>query len=1029
MNDRVWQAKLAAWTHDPAEKALVLLRDPAGHEGGTVRALREILFHGGLPDGVGTLVKRADHWAAAADRPQWPQVQGMPWLDQVRFYRHPVLIHPLSGKPFELKGRLDEVEVEAIKEASFGQFEALIDPDRDPRRTALAFWRFGPERAPEGLGALWGRLPADTRVPDHSIWSHLDLTAAFATAMAADPRGVPALLVVSLGPVQGFIAQARSTSDLWAGSHLLSRMAWEGIKVVASDLGPDQLLFPQLRGIAEVDVWLRDEVELSPDWFAEQPWASMRSDANPLFSAALPNRFVAIVPAGEAEKIARRIEGAVRDWVQEQGRETLRRLLKAAGVEGEEDLPCHAQLETQLAGFPEVHWAVVPWSLATGGAGDVDTTGVEALLRRLYPEGEGAPGFLGSAAWQVLAKPIDLGGSRFFEPNPGVLYPALYDALDRLAAAAKVARPFDQLPQEGFRCTLCGEREWLTGDRDHLSLTKGQRGRGAGRTETLWTWIAKNKPAWARRGDHLCGLCALKRVWPEMVRERVEEVLPDGSYSERFVLSTHTMAITRGEMVFPDVSVERFVLSTHTMAMAPDLEALRTVEEEKLAKLRQTPTYQQASSQRPAALPKRIYDRLTRDGDEERRRFLQGLPTYLDALRDGLDSDDAEQQRQYQEALSRVAGDLRGALGRTPETYYAVVVMDGDHMGAWLAGNDERYRIAYGESWHPQVRSHAKELAVGNERLARYLEAKRPPSPGRHMAISAALNGFAVELARPIVEDLYKGKLLYAGGDDVLALVAVDDVVEVATLLRLAYGGVLPGGGKDAFWAERFADASRRYRIGGGFVLDGGDRRDKRPRRLYQVMGERATASCGIVIAHYMTSLARVLKEARAAEQRAKGAGRDRLAITVMKRAGGAIPLTVPWGLDNAASLAEIPAGLLLALRDHLAHPNVSRRTAYHVYDWIRQLPTRAHMEQESQRQPYEALIEKSLAYQFHRQAQGAAQEQARDLAGRLAAFSRHQAEEPAALIEAFLGVAEFLARRGRARQEALPKEEVPTHG
>jgi CRISPR-associated protein Cmr2 len=733
----------------------------------------------------------------------------------------------------------------------------------------------------------------------------------------------------------------------------------------------------------------------------------MRSDANPLFSAALPNRFVAIVPAGEAEKIARRIEGAVRDWVREQGRETLRNLLEVAGVVADEDLPCHAQVEAQLAGFPEVHWAVVPWSLAAAGAGDVDTTGIEALLRRLYPEGEGAPGFLGSAAWQILAKPIDLGDSRFFEPNPGVLYPALYDALDHLAVAAKAARPFVQLPQEGFRCTLCGEREWLTLDREQLTRTKGQR--GDGKAETLWTRVASSRPAWARRGDHLCALCALKRVWPEMVRDRVREVLPDGAFSERFVVSTHTMA------------------------MAPDLEALRTVEGKKLDQLRQTPTYQQASSQRSAALPKRIYDRLTRDGDEERRRFLQGLPTYLDALRDGLDSDDAEQQRQYQEALSRVAGDLRGALGHPPETYYAIVAMDGDHMGAWLAGNDERYRIAYRESWHPQVWSYAKELAVGNERLARYLEARRPPSPARHMAISAALNGFAVELARPIVEDLYKGKLLYAGGDDVLALVAVDDVVEVATLLRLAYGGVLPGGGqvvvhdrveKDAFWAERFAEASGRYRIGGGFVLDGGDRRDKRPRRLYQVMGERATASCGIAIAHYLTPLARVLKEARAAEQRAKGAGRDRLAITVMKRAGGAIPLTVPWGLKNAASLAETPAGLLLALRDHLARPDVSRRTAYHVYDWIHELPHAADMQD-----GFASLIKESLVYQFRRQAKEGAKGDAARLGAQLADLALGQGADLAAFIERFLGVAEFLARRGRAPQADDPAKGEVGHG
>ena len=28
--------KLAAWLHDPAEKQLVLMRDPVGHEGGSV---------------------------------------------------------------------------------------------------------------------------------------------------------------------------------------------------------------------------------------------------------------------------------------------------------------------------------------------------------------------------------------------------------------------------------------------------------------------------------------------------------------------------------------------------------------------------------------------------------------------------------------------------------------------------------------------------------------------------------------------------------------------------------------------------------------------------------------------------------------------------------------------------------------------------------------------------------------------------------------------------------------------------------
>src|SRR6516164_3208009 len=94
-DDTFWQTKLHARLHDPAEKALVLLRDPEGHEGGTSRALHRdlgfdtlalkdrldpdnaevldnVLFRDGIPITIYRDVKRADWWAAGADRPQWP---------------------------------------------------------------------------------------------------------------------------------------------------------------------------------------------------------------------------------------------------------------------------------------------------------------------------------------------------------------------------------------------------------------------------------------------------------------------------------------------------------------------------------------------------------------------------------------------------------------------------------------------------------------------------------------------------------------------------------------------------------------------------------------------------------------------------------------------------------------------------------------------------------------------------------------------------------------------------------------------
>lgn len=350
-NDFVWQTKLAARLHDPVEKALVLLRDPAGHENGTSRALRRllgfdqpgadidpdndealvnVLFKKGLPLPMYRHVQRADWWAAAADRPQFPlqeitvttksgEQKNLAVTDwaQVRWAKHPVLVHPLTGAQFDLgrHGALSDTNVQDIKQRSFDHFSRLVavlgardETSADWRKLLQAFWRFGPELTEEAdngkLGALWGLLPADTRIPDHSIWDHLDLTSAFAGAFAADPQGEVALLTLSIGPVQSFIAAARKMDDLWAGSHLLSRLSWEAMRPLCERLGPDAILFPRLRGIPQVDLWLRDAMGLPNDLFANSDWMQGGTDANPLFSAALPNRFVAVVPASQAKDIA-----------------------------------------------------------------------------------------------------------------------------------------------------------------------------------------------------------------------------------------------------------------------------------------------------------------------------------------------------------------------------------------------------------------------------------------------------------------------------------------------------------------------------------------------------------------------------------------------------------------------------------------------------------------------------------------------------------------------------------------------------
>ena len=943
-NDRLWHTKLAARLHDPGEKALVLFRDPAGHEGGTVRILNAWLA---LEQADSKAVKRADWWAAAADRPQWPRDQ---WA-QVRWTKDSELIHPVSGTRLELAdtGRLTDTEIDDVKDRSLSHFQALADAVQgDPRRTLLAYWRFGPELREEEdfgkLGALWEQLPADTRVPDHSIWEHLDLTSAFAGAAAADDRGEVALLALAVGPVQSFIASARSTSDLWAGSHLLARLSWEAMKPLCEALGPDAVLFPRLRGVPQVDLWLRDQ-GLPDELFANAPWKRGGTDANPLFVAALPNRFVAVVPAGQARELAKRCAEATRDWLQSTGRIVVQALLETAGEDaGDESLYCFQQMRRQLEGFPEVHWAAVPFSLiATDGDKASDhQPQLSAAMEPFF--GEAEAGFLSSPAWQVLKHEIQLEqGVPFFQPNPGVLYPAIYELAERVLAAAKSVRPFGQMDERGWRCSLTGETEWLTTDETQLFIPPGSR------TETLWTKVAEKRPAWARKGEHLGALPAIKRLWPTLFAKEVSEAT--GKNIGRFVVSTHTMAVARQL----DWWMEHNGLTTKEFVDAePDRE--------------------------PVALPQRLL--LRHQGNSDFKRLVQDAKKILALLEQAQECDsDAEAER-----LRRIARDTLGKGMEMPyfrlETYYGLLLMDGDRMGAILSGEAE-YTPTYLDSFHSKIREGFEKRAQENSRLEAYGTCRRAVSPARHMAISGALNDFSLHIVPHIVQREYLGRLIYGGGDDVLAMFPVVDLLPAAARLRDAWSG------RARFCTSDESDSQRqRLWLGKGYArLDG---------RLLRMMGQHATASAGLVVAHHQAPLSRVLREVRTAEQAAKETGgRDALCLRILKRSGGALELILKW--DQTAALNE----LVEFLRD----PDVSRRAAYHSVQWLRDLP---EPERDGE------MLTRLLAFQFQRQ--GGDEGKALGLARKLAELALGEPEgRRRRWLENLLSCAEFLARETRS--------------
>ena len=384
---------------------------------------------------------------------------------------------------------------------------------------------------------------------------------------------------------------------------------------------------------------------------------------------------------------------------------------------------------------------------------------------------------------------------------------------------------------------------------------------------------------------------------------------------------------------------------------------------------------------RPVALPRKLMASYDRDA----LHWIRRLPELLGAA---AESGDERTQRQVENLVRRMLGVER------LETYYALLLMDGDHMGRILSGEDSAgapppCSISYRQSFHPEARTEFQKQTHGSTTLREYAEQTRALSPQRHVTISAALNDFALTVVPQIVEHEFLGRVLYAGGDDVMAMLPAADLLPAMRRLRLAYSGDAPA---DPSFNRETASRNGKLVCKDGYALLSG--------RLMRMMGDQATASSGAVIAHFHAPLVAVMRELRAAEQRAKNeGGRDSFSITIIKRSGGTLHLTAKWG--EALTL-------LVHVGCFLAEPSVSRRAVYHSLVWLKDLPPDATPD----------MLGSLLGLQFARQTASPDVRKRHDLPtlGRRIAdlAGTHSVGERADWLRRFLSVAEFLARETR---------------
>ncbi len=853
MEKPYWQAKIWGILHDPVLKAL---HTNYGRGGQGFWENLAVMAGWPNPEASGsTLAKHilaADYLTSASDRAAIGSLSASLNYDQNGL----VISHLLSGAQQtwklpaaahrEAMARGDKHRTQVFWEVEAGLFPEFLRQETDPRRVFWWLWRC----LPEAVGQRFGDpslllMPAETRIPDGSIWSHLSLTAALAGALAGYdltpaevqrwPHGEaelsrPYLATFSFSPVQELIKASRKMRDFWAGSWLLHYLSARVCWALAWKYGPDALVYPSLWGQPLVDTWLVQGVGSFPGWRDFAPWVPTPSD-RALLTAGFPNVMVMVLPQAKvkaAMQMAR--QTLLEEW------ERLGNLAFAAiraqdkhwmpGLEPDNDtwnLWLKCQWQTYWAGYPlgAPHQSLRSTDLHKESETEKDqwTQAQNEVCglsesRALFLQEERK--FLRAAGKLRQQKQ----GRYPFSANVGSWWAYAFDRLRLNLAAVKKARAWE-LP------TAFGVRSTVSGIGSALHAQRWQQGQAEDLEESI-------RAQWQRRAGLFDGREMLNAT--ETLKRALPKILP------KLFPNSGSLACT-----YPDLTAGvAGYLKTH------DQEAIAHFREACQGVLRAFPEAEGVLTEMQGkwGIP-------WADGQSTLQK------THPRLLNVGWLLEDLGDLQLRPELTAAIAQYYRQ---NNPTDWYVLAAGDGDGMSQWLQGKPlQKYRDYVPADFVTKVQNQAQQTPSTLQALEQevaacfteFLDQQKRMGPSSHGALSRALLDFSNQLVPYLTEQRYAGRLIYGGGDDVLAYTNLWEWDRWLWDIRQCFRGQADPG-------EEFAHTGDYWQWGQGEPPPGLSRRP-----LF-TMGRTATISFGIVIAHQSVPLAIALENLWAAEDSAK---------------------------------------------------------------------------------------------------------------------------------------------------------------
>ncbi len=793
-----WTNKFISYIHDPFDKMMEL----RGHEERAKAIIKE--FGEQVPNKDASIWKISDGIASGFERGTFPGYSENPRENGfIDFSKEPVITHPIQGGNIkidssQLKNWANDILKTKIAEiigyrAGEGGYSSSLNNHEKFIQGRFLYTHLGlrfklAQENVAGFGALWHKIPADSRIPDHSIWHHNALVSAIVSCMNPDGLELEeneklnnienvGVMIFTVTPVQSFISKARKLRDYWTGSILLSWLAFEGIRWIIEYLGPDHLLYPSLLDQPLVLEYLKKE------WKIDERYLPHLHQSNDI--ATFPNKVLFLVPLNYAEEIGK----AIQDHIQREWEDLANIVIDFVKdkTNCNKDL-LKKQFNEQISSYWDISWVATPLLSNEDDNGHKNENEYYRLInKKLIDQVD--------EQIKIFKKIIN------YKSEIGKLYPLTnllaQNALSNLKMSARHIRP----EQNGIKCSLCGEMEALT-DTPYSGMDAAHEYKQ--NMDTFWLNVreglhiedAQKESGELKEHEALCGICLVKRFLALALKEKD---------------STHILTNT-----FKDY--ESF----------------------------------------PSTTEKSLYNYYKRKNIIERgeqKKIAQQLYDAEDDSKSGLK-------------------DLKNK-----DKYYALLLMDGDNMGKLIMG--ETIAATWGSVLHPEIKKRMQDKDFEEkyrENWEKLYDLKRLITPAIHSAISEALGDFALYGVPRIIEK-HGGRLIYAGGDDVCAIMPIDTVLTAAKEISeyyTRYYSIISKNGQDKL-EEKIIQENETINLTPGKLSHGMGK------------GDKISISAGIIIAHYKEPLTTVIKDSHnlldfyAKEK----AGRNACVIELRKRSGG----------------------------------------------------------------------------------------------------------------------------------------------